>query len=79
MYKDMDDIEHSYLENPEKYASKLCKYKISCPNCGRKTIIPATEQKVLCKYCRKYIFRDGLDEFKYRITEAREKIKRKER
>lgn len=73
----MEDINNCYLEQPEIYAKKLSKHKIACPHCGKKTIIPKEVDKVLCKYCRHFIFKDKVNEFRYRLNEAKFSIERK--
>ena len=53
----------------EKYHDEVQKAFISCPNCGHKVIIRKKEDKVLCSWCKNYVFKDKKSEFKYKIKQ----------
>ena len=59
--KDMDKILNEY----NKYS-----YKCSC---GHTVVIFPKEEKKLCKWCNNYVFKNKLDEFKYRFNEVKNK------
>lgn len=56
------------VERPEKYANEMHKFKYKCKKCGNKAIIPNKVNKVLCKWCNNFVFKNPRDEFKYKIN-----------
>jgi len=55
------------IENPEKYSNKMHNFKYECKKCGRKAIMPKNVDKVICRWCRNFVFKNSKDEFEYRI------------
>lgn len=55
-------------EEFDRMTNELDKVKYEC-RCGHKEVITSTEDKKICSWCGRYIFRDKRDEFNYRISE----------
>ena len=53
----------------EKYHDEVQKAFISCSHCGHKVIIRKKEDKVLCSWCKHYVFKDKKSEFEYKIKQ----------
>lgn len=53
------------------------KNKIRCKNCGHPQLL-GKQDKVICKECGYWIFKDDETEFKYRMKEQRLKEKKKD-
>lgn len=58
-----DDLEY------KKYMESRANHKYACKHCGHKQLITNKMEKTVCDWCGKYIFKNGLDEFKYRLNE----------
>lgn len=56
-------IHHERVENTYK-----CK-------CGKSVVIRPCEEKKLCYWCNKWVFKNKKDEFKFRLEEQRRKVK----
>lgn len=58
------------LTNKEynKMSDELDKVKYKC-KCGRRSVIHYNEEKTICSWCGRYVFKNKKDEFKYRIKE----------
>lgn len=52
----------------ERMQDEYDKVKYMC-KCGRKVVIPKWQEKSLCDWCGRYVFKDKKDEFKYRMKE----------
>lgn len=54
--------------------------KIVCPYCGRRVHFYAFEKsdRQLCDWCGRYVFKDKQTEFKYRVTELKNRKERNE-
>ena len=52
----------------EKYHRVLTDNKTKC-KCGHSVAIPPHLNKVICSWCRNYVFRTPKDEFKHRMKE----------
>lgn len=61
----------------KKYTSNLADIKYQCKKCGRKEVIGKNQEKKLCTHCGHYIFKNDLDEFKYRMKEGLKSEKNK--
>lgn len=55
-------------EELQKYTDELNKHKYLC-SCGRKVYIDRKKEKAVCDWCGKYVFKNKIDEFKYRMKE----------
>lgn len=60
----------SYLtdEEIEAYKNELARVKVQC-SCGHKVVMPHWVDKQICTWCKRYVFRNKQDEFKYRMKE----------
>lgn len=67
-----------YATNKElsKILNDITKARIKCPSCGHSILIPPKEDKCLCNWCGKYVFKDKQAEFKYKVKEKQIKEKR---
>lgn len=52
----------------ERMTDEYDKVKYMC-KCGHRVIIPMWLDKQLCSWCGNYVFKNKVDEFKYRIGE----------
>lgn len=56
-----------------KDIEKLCEEKtasrIKC-KCGHSVTIPNRKNKIICSWCKNYVFRDDKEEFKYRLLNS---------
>ena len=43
-----------------------CKY--TCSHCGTRSFILGRKDKIICRNCGRYIFKNKQDEFKYRLN-----------
>lgn len=66
----------SYAEDT-RYFNERQSIKRKCKHCGHTQPIHILLDKVVCRWCHNYIFRNELDEFKYRLKEKQIKEKRK--
>ncbi len=57
----------------EKYHDEIQKAFISCSHCGHKVIIRKKEDKVLCSWCKNYVFKNKSDYFKYKLKKEMRK------
>lgn len=61
-------IDKSWYGDIEKRSAFLnthCKYTCKC---SARTIIPDNMEKVICRNCGKWVFKNKRDEFKYRLN-----------
>ena len=56
------------VENPIKYARELEKGKLKC-ECGHSVIMPPNANKLICRWCGNYVFRNKRIEFGFRMKE----------
>ncbi len=66
----------SYVEDT-RYFNERTLIKKKCKHCGHTQPIYIMQDKVVCKWCHNYIFKNDLDEFKYRLKEKQIKERRK--
>lgn len=52
-----------------RYFADLQSRKRTCKYCGHTQSMHILLDKVVCRWCHHYIFRNELDEFKYRLRE----------
>lgn len=64
------------LEEIKKYSEIIAKSKIKCM-CGHSIAIPPHLDKVLCRWCGNYVFKNKELEFKYRLKEMINNVKAK--
>ena len=56
----------------KKMTEELDKVKYMC-KCGRKSVIHYNEEKTICSWCGRYVFKSKKDEDLYRIREKMKK------
>ena len=57
----------------EKLQEELSNHTYTC-NCGHRVVILPQKDKVICNWCKHYVFKNKQDEFKYRINEKIRRI-----
>jgi hypothetical protein len=63
-------------EEWKRLSEEYDKVKYQCKNCGHKVVIPYFREKQLCSWCKNYVFKNEIDEFKYRLNEKRKEVKK---
>ena len=75
----MGMITHKEITNYKEMSMLLNAYKntsVKC-KCGHTNIIPVWEEKILCSWCKNYVYRDKKAEFKDKlIKEIRNEIRK---
>lgn len=61
-------------EEFERRAEALEKVKYTC-KCGHRVVIKGKEDKALCSWCHKYVFKTKKDEDLYRVQEKLRRAK----
>lgn len=51
-----------------KIQNNISRNRILCPNCGH-SVIFSRKDKVICRHCGKYVFKNKEIEFKHRLKE----------
>lgn len=64
------------LEEIKKYSEIITQNKVKCM-CGHSVIIPPHVDKVLCRWCGNFVFKNKEVEFKYRLKEKINNVKTK--
>ena len=62
----------------EKYASFISKNRRIC-KCGHRVLVTKFHDRVICKWCGRYVYLDEKTEFKYKTKETINKKKLEER
>ena len=62
-----------------KYFNSRQQMKKKCKHCGHTQPLYFAVDHAECKWCRHFIFRSELDEFKYRVKESQIKERKNER
>ena len=65
-------------KNVSKIMNERSENRILC-KCGHSVLIPPQLDKICCDHCGNYVFRNNIDEFKYRLKVESIKLKRKDR
>ena len=58
----------SYAEDT-RYFNERQSIKRKCKHCGHTQAMHHLLEKVVCRWCHNYIFKDEITEFKYRLKE----------
>lgn len=66
--KDFCKYNRGAIKNVNKIHQEKTDNTYKCP-CGHSVVIRPTEEKALCYWCNKWVFRRKEDEFKYRLKE----------
>lgn len=61
------------LEEEKRRSNEIAPYKVKCKECGH-VVVLIKQNKTLCTYCGKYIFKNKKEEFKYRMKEKLKKV-----
>lgn len=64
-----------YIEDT-RYFSERTSLKRKCKHCGHTQPVYSMQTKVVCKWCNNFIFKNEMEEFKYRLKEKQNKEKR---
>lgn len=56
------------IQQMQKLQDELNNYTYTC-DCGHRVVILPQKDKVICNWCKHYVFKNKQDEFKYRINE----------
>lgn len=77
MAKDWEMSQHEWVmfKQEQIMATKMQKYRYYC-KCGHSVVILPRDDKTFCNWCGSYVFKNKLDEFKYRTQEQLNKTKR---
>lgn len=59
-----------------KLHEEFSKLNVTCKNCGHRLYIPTRQEREICSWCGKYVFRDEKEEFKYRLLEEKRRNER---
>ena len=54
----------------KRYSKAVDLLKVQCKNCGRKTPFFSRTDRVICTWCRNYIYKNEQVEFKYKMKEV---------
>ena len=57
----------------KRFANEVAKHKYQC-KCGHKVFIDFKEEKRICDWCGRYVYKDKKIEFKERLENARKNI-----
>ena len=64
----------------EKLARERTRCKIICKHCGcRSNLMPNRQDRVLCNWCNRFVYRTPELEFSYKLKEQLNKINKKEK
>lgn len=58
----------------EKLHHELSIHTYTC-ECGHRVVILPQKDKVICNWCKHYVFKNKQDEFKYRMNEIIRRLK----
>lgn len=56
------------LNTNQEFLDELAKYKVKCKYCGHPMHLVNTT-RCICSHCKRYIFKNKTEEFKYRFKE----------
>ena len=62
------------MENVKKIHQEMVENTYKC-KCGHSVVIKPQQEKKLCNWCNKYVFKNEKDEFKFRLEEQRRKVR----
>lgn len=58
----------------QKLQDELNNYTYTC-DCGHRVVILPQKDKVICNWCKHYVFKNKQEEFKYRMNEKIRRLK----
>ena len=53
----------------EKLASQKTENRKLCKHCGHSVLVPKRKDRIICSWCKNYVFKDDKTEFEYRMKE----------
>ena len=59
---------NNWEEKTKKY-DKITRDRVICPTCGHSLLFGRFD-KIICSWCRHYVFKDSKTEFEYRLKES---------
>lgn len=76
----VQDIKYRYKFGTFKMAddrwfNERAKNKKTCP-CGCRVIIPETVDRIICRWCHNWVYRDEKVKFRYKLLEKKKKAER---
>lgn len=66
-------MERLSLPKMQKLQNEYLKHTYTC-KCGHRVFILAKKDKVICNWCKNYVFKNKQDEFKYRVNEKMRRV-----
>lgn len=79
-WEQVQDIKYRYKigtfnREDDKWFNERSKNKTTCP-CGCRVIIPDKCDRILCRWCHKWVYKDEKTEFRYKVLEGKKKAER---
>ena len=79
-WEQVQDIKYRYKigtfkKEDDKWFNERAKNKITCP-CGCRVIIPEKVDRIICRWCNKWVYKDEKTEFKYKLLEEKKRAER---
>ena len=74
------DIKHRYKlsvfkKSDDKWFEENSKRKTTC-DCGCRVIIPPKVDRIICRWCKKWVYKDEMTEFRYKVLEEKKRAER---
>lgn len=66
---EMNRNEWQMFNHDAKLFKRLQTNRFYCSKCGHTVIMMPTTEKKMCTWCGTWVFRNKIDEFKYRVKE----------
>ena len=81
-WEQVQDIKYRYKigtfkKEDDKWFNERAKNKVICP-CGCRISMPADIDRMICRWCRNYVYRDEKAKFKYKLLEEKRKAEKGE-
>lgn len=79
-WEQVQDIKYRYKigtfkKEDDKWFNERAKNKITC-HCGCRVIIPEKVDRIICRWCNKWVYKDEKTEFKYKLLEEKKRAER---
>ena len=79
-WEQVQDIKYRYKigtfnREDDKWFNERSKSKTTC-SCGCRVIIPDKCDRILCRWCHKWVYKDEKTEFRYKVLEGKRKAER---
>ena len=66
----------SSFKDIEKLMEEQQKSKVTCP-CGHRVLMSNRKDRIICTWCKNYVYKDKATEFRYKMKENMIKERRK--